>query len=354
MNQGKKTISLDGRLVGENQPALVIAEIGVNHNGSMRLARELVELAAACGADAIKLQIFSATNLMHASAQFAGYQQDRVTDANPAAMLRRYELSPGDIAELVSLIRERGLLPIATPFSPADVAVVREMSLPAVKIASPDLVNRLLLAEAVKLNVPMILSTGAATMDEVATTADWLRQWRRSFALLHCVSSYPTPAENANLCWITELADRFDVPIGLSDHTTDELTGALAVALGASIIEKHFTFDRHADGPDHAASADPGQFATYVKMIRRAEILRGTPGKRVLEVERDVRQVSRQSLVVLRDLHAGEVLSEADLTVQRPGTGIPAAEAVRAIGRRVTRAVENGTMLQWSMLSDAA
>ncbi len=348
------TVKIDGRAVGSGHPTLVVAEIGVNHDGSVRLASELVELAAACGADAVKLQLFTAKNLMHASSEFAGYQQDRVGDADPAAMLRRYELSNEHVTELVALIRKRGLIPIATPFSPGDVAIVNELRLPAVKIASPDLVNHLLLSTVARLGVPVVASTGAATMDEVATTAGWFGQWKQSFALLHCVSSYPTPADQANLCWIGELGRRFDVPVGLSDHTTDEITGAIAVAGGASIIEKHFTYDRNAKGPDHSASADPEQFAKYVKTIRRAELLLGSPGKRVLDVEQDVRRVSRQSLVLVRDLRHGEVLTPGDLTVQRPGTGIPAAEMTRAIGRRTVRAVPRGEMLSWEMLGEAA
>jgi sialic acid synthase SpsE len=345
---------IGGRTIGAGAKAFIVAEIGVNHDGSLRLAKELVELAAACGADAVKLQIFTAANLMHASSQFAEYQQNRVDDADPAAMLRRYELAPADVAELVALIRKRGLVPIATPFSPADVDVVADLELPAVKIASPDLVNRPLLAAVARLGVPVIASTGAATMEEVATTVDWFEMWHSELALLHCISSYPTPASDANLCWIGELAGRFALPVGFSDHTTDVLAGALAVASGACIVEKHFTYDRRAAGPDHSASADPEQFSQYVKMIRQAEVLRGTPGKRVLAIEQDVRRVSRQSLVVSRDLSAGQVLGENDLTVQRPGEGIPAAEVVTAVGRVVTRPVPRGSLLAWDMLSDAA
>ncbi len=342
---------IDGREIGAGHPTFVIAEIGVNHDGSLRLAKELVELAAACGADAVKLQIFTAANLMHASSQFAEYQQTRVSDADPAAMLRRYELRPDDIRDLVALIRKRGLVPIATPFSPADVSTIADLRLPAVKIASPDLVNRPLLSAVAALGVPMILSTGAAEMDEVATTARWLNDWQRPHAFLHCVSCYPTPPAHANLCWIGELANRFSVPIGFSDHTTDEIAGALAVASGASIIEKHFTYDRRAAGPDHSSSADPEQFSQYVKLIRQAQVLRGSAGKRVLEIEQDVRRVSRQSLVVSRDVSAGHVLEDADLTVQRPGAGISAADVETAVGRIVSRPLARGTLLQWDMLA---
>jgi N,N'-diacetyllegionaminate synthase len=342
------------RLVGVGHPAFVIAEIGVNHDGSVRRALELVELAAACGADAVKLQFFTAAALMHVSSQFAGYQQTRVDDADPAAMLRRYELPLPQIEEIVACIRKRGLIPIATPFSPTDVETIAELKLPAVKIASPDLVNRPLLAKVVELNVPMILSTGAATLDEVAVTCKWLREWKTSFALLHCISSYPTPPEQTNLCWIRELFERFEVPVGFSDHTNQLMAGALAVATGATIVEKHLTYDRSAKGPDHAASCDTEQFAKYVQAIRLCETLRGTPGKHVLEIEQDVRRVSRQSLVAVRDLQAGQMLSDLDLTVQRPGTGISAADVKEAVGRRVVRAIQQGTLLQWDMLADAA
>jgi N-acetylneuraminate synthase/N,N'-diacetyllegionaminate synthase len=346
-----QTLKIAHREIGSAQPVFVIAEIGVNHDGSLRLARELVELAAACGADAVKLQIFTADNLMHGSSQFAAYQQKSAVDTDPAAMLRRYELSPPEISDLVALIRKRGMIPIATPFSPADVSVIQSLKLPAVKIASPDLVNRPLLTAAARLGVPMICSTGAATMDEVATTAGWLAQWNQPFALLHCVSSYPTPPADTNLCWIGELASRFDVPIGFSDHTTDELSGALAVSAGATIVEKHFTYDRNAAGPDHSASADPEQFSRYVKLIRHASLLRGSPGKRVLPVEEDVRNVSRQSLVAVRDLCQGQLLDEADLTVQRPGNGISAADVQMAVGRKIIRPINRGDLLQWDMLA---
>ncbi len=187
----------------------------------------------------------------------------------------------------------------------------------------------------------------------MARTCGWLRRGGVPFALLHCVSSYPVSDADAHLCWIGELAGRFGVPVGYSDHTTDCLAGALAVAAGATVVEKHLTYDRAAAGPDHSASADPGQFARYVKLIRRAEGLRGAPGKRVLAGEQDVRRVSRQSLVAARDLRPGQVIADGDLTVQRPGTGIPAADVARAVGRRTAGVIKRGTLLSWDMLAAA-
>lgn len=345
---------IDGRTIGPGRPTFVIAEIGVNHDGSVRKAQELVTIAAHCGADAVKLQLFKAAVLMHPSAGFAEYQKDRVKADSPIDMLRQYELSTEDVRRVVQAVREKGMVPMASPFSPADVETAATLGLPAIKIASPDLVNRPLLARAAALGRPMVVSTGAATMDEVERTVGWLRKWNAPFALLHCVSGYPTPASQANLCWIQELSQRFGVPVGYSDHTTDVLTGALASAAGAVVIEKHLTYDRAARGPDHSASADPDQFHRYVKQIREADAMRGVPGKRVLPIEEDVRNLSRQSLVVRREMKAGEVLRLQDLTVQRPGTGLSPAMIEEAVGRKLARPLSAGAILQQDMLTDAA
>ena len=347
-------LKIDNHVVGAGRPTFVIAEIGVNHDGSAQRAIELARMAKNCGADAVKLQVFRAGILMHASSTFAEYQKQRGSAESPADMLRRYELSGEDVRKVVRAIRELKMVPLATPFSPPDMDTIAGLRLPAVKVASPDLVNRPLLGSIAGYGRPMLVSTGAATLQEVVTSARWLSEWRCKYALLHCVSAYPTPADQANLCWIGELASHFDVPVGYSDHTTEVVTGALAAAAGASIIEKHLTYDRGAKGPDHAASADPAQFERYVRQIREADRMRGTPGKCVLDIEQDVRTVSRQSLVVRRDLKPGEILREEDLTVQRPGTGMPAAMITQTVGRRVARALQAGVLLQPDMLADAA
>jgi N-acetylneuraminate synthase/N,N'-diacetyllegionaminate synthase len=347
-------VQIGDRPVGPDHPVLIIAEIGVNHDGSLQRALELVHAAGRCGADAVKLQLFGAGRLMHRSAGFADYQRSRCADANPSEMLSRYELSEGDVRRIVAEIRRIGLVPLATPFSLSDVDWIASLDLPAIKIASPDLVNRPLLMRAAAIGKPLLVSTGAASTDEIAGACDWLGGCGATWALLHCISSYPVPDRDAHLCWIAELHRRFAVPVGYSDHTTQPLAGALAVAAGACIIEKHITYDRDAAGPDHAASADPGQFARYVALARQAQGLCGRPGKRVLAIEQDVRTLSRQSLVLERSLQAGEVIRAADLIVQRPGTGIPASMLDRAVGRRVRRALVGGTMLTWDMLTDAA
>lgn len=345
------SLSIFARKVAPTEPTLVIAEIGVNHDGRLDRALELVKAAHAARADAVKLQVFRADSLMNASAAFATYQLDRCPERSPVDMLRRYELSAEELQATIDAIRDYDMIPLATPFSLADVAVLHELRLPAIKIASPDLVNRPLLQHAAQLRRPLLISTGAATMLEVEQAVSWLRELRVSFALLHCISAYPTPDFDANLAWVTELAAAFDVPVGYSDHTTELISGALSVAAGACIIEKHLTYDRAAQGPDHAASADPAQFAQYVKLIRQAERLRGKPGKHVLAIEQDVRKVSRQSLVLSRSLNPGDILRPEDLIVQRPGTGIPAADLQKVVGKKVLQPLPAGTLLQWPMVA---
>jgi len=333
---------------------MVIAEIGVNHDGSVDRALELVHKAADCGVDAVKVQVFSADRLQHPSSALAEYQKRSLLDESPIDMLRRYEMGEGELRRIVGEIRRLNLLPLATPFSPEDVGVIESLDLPAIKIASPDVVNWPLLRRAARSGLPMLVSTGAANLNEISSSVAWLRGWGARFALLHCISSYPTPAESANLCWIAELAERFGVPVGFSDHTTEVVAGALAVAAGAVILEKHLTYDCGAAGPDHAASLDPDDFADYVQLVRLAGRMRGTGGKRVLDIEREVRTVSLQSLVAARDLPAGHRIAEQDLKVQRPGTGIPASALPSIVGQRTSHAIKAGEMLSWGILSNAA
>lgn len=336
-------MTIDGRRIGPNEPTYVIAEIGVNHDGSAQRAAELIRHARSAGADAVKFQVFTAENLMHRSARFAEYQRDRVAAADPAEMLRQYELTDAEFASLAAEAKRCGLAMIATPFSPADVPRVAAFAA-AMKIASPDLINRLLLRKAIAAGLPMILSTGAASAEEIAASVTWLNTTACDFALLHCVSSYPVAAADANLRWIGDLA-AFGRTVGYSDHTTEIVAGGIAVIAGACIIEKHLTYDTAAAGPDHSASFSPNQFAEYVRHIRLADTLCGTAGRRVLECEKDVRAVSRQSLVLARDVSKNRVIALDDLTTQRPGTGISAELSDEVAGRRATRDLLAGDML---------
>ncbi|MEX1017877.1 MAG: N-acetylneuraminate synthase family protein [Phycisphaeraceae bacterium] len=328
----------------------VIAELGVNHDGSVERAVALVAAAREAGADAVKVQRFEPGRLLSNQALLAGYQAGRASDARD--LLRPLVLELEAMREVRMAAVRAGLAFVVTPFSLGDVAELAELGVDAVKLASPDAVNLPLLRAAAGLGVPMIVSTGTCELDELAPAAAMLGAHGPGGCLLQCVSAYPTPDAAAALGGITALADRFGLPAGYSDHTTSTLTGGLAVAAGAVVLEKHLTHDRTAPGPDHAVSLEPADFAAYVEHVRRAVAMLGPRGKRMLDIERDVQHVSRQSLCAVRDLPAGHTLDRTDLTVKRPGVGIPAAALDATLGRRLARAVKANDLLRPTDLAE--
>lgn len=357
------------RPVGPSAPVYIIAELGVNHDGSPERALSLVDAAAAAGADAVKLQLFEADRLMSRACRLARYQE-HAGETDPVSMLRRLQLPLDAMAAVIDRAHALGLHALVTVFSDSLVGAADALPWDAYKTASPDLINRPLLDVLAATGKPLIVSTGAATAAEVRTALSWLDPRGESdrLALLQCVSSYPTPPDSAALGGMVELAAMHRGPVGYSDHTQAVDTGALAATLGACILEKHLTYDRRAHGPDHAASLDPASFARYVAAVRAAaptsgDLRRhrlalkferarvgddprlGPPRKMLLECERDVRLVSRQSLVAARDLPAGHVLSRADLVIKRPGTGLEPFRLHEVLGRRLARPIEGDTPL---------
>lgn len=333
-------VRFDSARPGSAPRVWVIAEIGVNHDGESGRALELVAAAAEAGADAVKVQHFRPERLLAAGAGLATYQKRSERDA--ASMLGRLTLTLDELASVRDEARRRGLAVVATPFSLDDVAELGELGLDAVKIASPDVVNVPLLEAAAGLGLPMLVSTGAASLDEVVPAAVVLHRHGAAGALLQCVSSYPTPDEEAALSGIGVLASEFRLPVGYSDHTTSTHTGAMAVAAGACVLEKHLTYDRDASGPDHAASLDPQGFAEYVLETRWAQSVMGPWAKRVHEGETEVRRLCRQSLYAARPLRRGEALRREDVTIRRPAAGLSAADLERALGCTLARDVGQG------------
>ena len=329
------------REIGPNHPPYIIAEIGVNHDGSVERALALARMAHDAGADAVKLQLFKTDLLLSRSAKLAAYQQS-AGETDPIGMLRRLELSVEQMTPVVGVIHELGLHAIVTVFSVEMVGEARSLGWDAYKTASPDIINRPLLDEIAATGGPMIVSTGASTLAEVERAVGWLKRACDRVALLQCVSCYPTPIEQAALGGIAAIGEVFAGPVGYSDHTAGVETGAMAVAAGACVLEKHLTYDRSAAGPDHAASLDVGGFGRYVELARsgvRADE-RLEPHKRVLDIERDVRSVSRQSLTPRHSFPAGHVLTRDDLTIKRPGIGLEPCELEGVVGRALARDVE--------------
>ena len=333
----RRTIQLGGRTVGAWGDPFIIAEIGVNHDGSVARARELVHAAKAAGADAAKFQMFDAAMLMSLDSVLAAYQRERGA-RDPRSLLRGLQLPPDELGALAGECIAAGIVPMVTVFSLPLFAHAAGQPWSAFKTASPDLVNRPLLRAAADLGRPLVVSTGAATREEVAQGAAWLDDVAE-LAFLQCTSSYPAPDDRAAIGGMHEIAAITGRAVGYSDHTACTDTGAVAVAAGACILEKHLTYDRGAAGPDHSASLDPAQFAEYVRLARRAARMVGAPRKELQDLERDVRAVSRQSLVAARDLAAGSVLARGDLCVKRPGTGLSPSLLEQTVGRTLARGV---------------
>lgn len=329
-------MNIAGRAIAPHEPPYIIAEIGVNHDGDLRCAIDLVRTAADAGANAVKFQLFRADLLMSRAAQPAAYQM-AAGEHDPIAMLRRLELPTDALARCIDEAHERHLHTIITPFSLDLLPEARHLPVDAWKTASPDIIHKPLLHALARTGVPLIVSTGASTLDEIDTAIAWLAPAIGRLAILQCVSAYPAPDEAASLGAIHALTQRTGVPVGYSDHTTSIDTGALAVAAGACILEKHLTHNRAAHGPDHAASLDPAQFAGYVRLAHRAFAMRGPTTKDLLPIEADVRAVSRQSITSRAPIPAGRTITPDLITIKRPGTGLPPALMHETIGRIAAR-----------------
>jgi sialic acid synthase SpsE/CMP-N-acetylneuraminic acid synthetase len=336
----RDVVKIGPKTAGAGRPVYIVAELGVNHDGSLQRAIELTHAAHDAGADAIKLQLFDPRLLLSNSALLAEYQKNTADD--PYRMLAALQLPVDSMLKIREHAHRLGLGFIVTCFSPALVEPMHRLDVDAVKVASPDAVNLPLLEALLTLDKPLLISTGACDLNELQPAVALCAG--RPLVLMQCVSAYPVEPGQAALGGIDALRS-YRVPVGYSDHATDPHIGMLAAARGACVIEKHLTHHRSAPGPDHAASFDPPQFKHYVALIRQAQRELGPPTKRVLPCEHDVRRVSRQSLCAVCDLPAGHVIRREDLTVKRPGTGIPAAKLSETLGRTLARPVHANHLL---------
>lgn len=352
MNESPHIRSIAGRLVGPGRPAFVIAEAGVNHDGDISKARQLIDAASAGGADAVKFQVFCAPDLVTANAPTATYQREHAGAHAQREMLAALELDDSALRQVSDHAHAQGIVFLATPFSVRDVPRLTKLDVPAIKIASTDLTHDPLLAAAVDAGLPLIISTGAATREEIARTVEWLR--RRGamdrVILLHCVSAYPTPVEAANLRAVNSLGREFHLPAGFSDHTLSVHTGAWAVCAGACVLEKHLTLDRDAPGPDHAMSLDPALFAEYVREVRSAEAALGTGQLGMQDIEAEVRAVARRSVVAARSIARGTVITADMLTLKRPAGGIDPQRLGELVGRIARMDIQSDTVLTWGLV----
>lgn len=320
----------------------VIAEVGVNHDGSVDDAHALIEMANRAGADAVKFQTFSPESIVSPLAQAAPYQREHAGVESQAELLKRYVLPRTAWRELADHSRETGLDFMSSAFDPGSLDLVQESGARVLKLGAGELTNRPFLQEVATRGLPVIVSTGMATADEVTEAMGWLDR-APEVMLLHCVSSYPAPTEQCNLRAISTLRDQFHVAVGWSDHTVDSVSAIAAVALGAAALEKHITLDVARSGPDHAASADEPMFTEYVSVVRRTSSALGNGIKVPVPAELPNRDLVRRSWHVRRPVAAGQVLTAEDVVTLRPATGLH--PRVEVIGRSVRHSLAPGEAL---------
>ena len=320
---------------------LVIAEAGVNHNGDPALGRRLIEVAARAGADLVKFQTFSADRLTTAAAAAADYQTRNTGSVEPQqAMLRRLELSREMHEDLMHHCRDCGIGFFSTAFDCESVDFLAQLGLDRFKIPSGEITNLPYLRHIGRYRKPVILSTGMATMGEIDSALEVLEAagtGRQQVTVLHCTTEYPAPMAEVNLRAMLTIRDALGVAVGYSDHTQGIEVAIAAVALGATVIEKHFTLDRSLPGPDHRASLEPAELAAMVAAIRNIECALGNGIKEVGASEARNRPVARKSIVAARAIRAGEAFDAANLTTKRPGTGISPMRWDEVIGCRARR-----------------
>jgi N,N'-diacetyllegionaminate synthase len=320
---------------------LIIADAGVNHNGDLAMARRLVEAAADAGADLVKFQTFVADRLVTREAAKADYQR-AVTDGNETqhAMLRRLELDRGAHEMLIGHCRDQSIGFFSTAFDDASVDLLVELGIDRFKIPSGELTNLPYLRHVARQGRPVILSTGMSTLGEIEATLDALIAAgapRERITVLHCNTEYPTPMADVNLRAMLTIRAAFGVAVGYSDHTCGIEVAVAAVALGATVIEKHLTLDRALPGPDHKASLEPLELKAMVTAIRNVEMALGDGIKRPTRSEAKNIPVARKSLVAARAIRAGEIFDSRNVTVKRPGTGLSPMRWDEVIGRRARR-----------------
>lgn len=344
-----QAVQIAGRWIGRGYPSYLIAEAGVNHNGDMDMALTLVDAAAEAGADAVKFQTFSADRLVTKQAPKAKYQLE-TTDQTESQyqMLKKLELSEEAHRLLLARCQQKGVLFLSSPFDETSADLLESLDVPAYKIPSGEITNHPYLAYVARKGRPVILSTGMSSLGEVEAAVQTIAAaGNPPLVLLHCVSQYPAPPEELNLRAMHTLEAAFGVPVGFSDHTEGIEMPLVAVALGAAVIEKHFTLDRSLPGPDHCASLEPDELQRLAQGMRRVQAALGDGRKLPTPSERNTADVARKSLVAACDIPAGTVLTAELVAVRRPGTGLPPALRQQLIGRRTTRALTTGQLFTW-------
>lgn len=334
-------INIEDRKVGTGQSVFIIAEAGVNHNGSLKLAKKMIDVAISAGADAVKFQTFRTEDLIVKNKNTNSYFR----------VLKKLEFNEKEFESLNSYCKNKNIIFLSTPFDPKSAEFLYKLRIPAFKIASGELTNMPLLRQIALYNKPIILSTGMSTLKEVREAVDVIyATGNKKLILLHCTSNYPAKYEDVNLKAMDTLKKGFDVAVGYSDHTQGIEVSVAAVAMGARVIEKHFTLDKTFSGPDHKASMEPEEFRGLVKAIRNIEKVMGSGVKKLSQSEKKIKGIARKSIVAACNIKSSTSLTPAMLSIKRPGTGIEPRYIKRLLNKKTLTDIKEGQILTWSKI----
>ena len=347
------TVQIGKYQIGHQHPCFIIGEAGVNHNGDVKMALELVDAAVDAKVDAIKFQTFKTERVMTKAAPKAQYQLETTGDAgNQFDMVKRLELAPEDFVRISSYCAERNILFLSSPFDVPSVDLLAELGVDAFKVPSGEITNLPYLSHMASKGKPMIVSTGMANINEVATALNTIESSGHPYVvLLQCTSNYPADPANANLRAMLTMEAAFGVPVGYSDHTPGIQVPLAAVALGACVVEKHFTLDCGLPGPDHRASLEPRELTELVEGVRIVEASMGDGRKQPNASEANTAAVARKSLVAARDIHAGATITEDLVAIKRPGSGLPPSMLPHVVGRSLRVDIDEDTLFSLEMFA---
>lgn len=337
-------VKIDQKEIGITKPCYIVAEIGVNHNGKIDLAKKLVDVACEAGADAVKFQKRSLTSL---------YNEDVLNNPNVDSQgleilldfLKEVELTDFEYSEIITYCREKEISFLCTPWDRPSVDFLERFNVPAYKIASADLTNLPLIKYIAKTGKPIIISTGMSTIEEIKDAVDFVKKQNIPFVLLHSNSTYPAPIESLNLSLIPFLRTKFDVPVGYSGHEASFMPTVVAANLGAVMVERHITLDKKMEGLDQAASLEPNEFKTLVKYIRESEIAKGQPIKKITRGEFLQREILAKSIICIMDIREGDIFSEHNIDVRGPARGLSPQHYFEILGKKSSRNIKKGQYL---------
>jgi len=345
---------INDRFIGDAYPLFFIAEAGVNHNGSIDLAKELIDIAAEAGADAVKFQTFKTENIITPDAPKSSYHVKTTGDDNTQSwfnLLKTQEMSRDMHVKLIDYCKMKNIIFLSTPYDEESVDLLEELNVPAFKIASTDTSNIPLLRYIARKGRPMIISTAMATMQEVEDAVIAVRDEKLKYiAVLQCTGNYPAKLSDSNLRVMETYKQKLNCIVGYSDHTLDLINPVAATAMGAKIYEKHFTIDKSLPGPDHIMSLEPEKLKQTVQAIKDTELAMGSSEKHVLKDEKENRVKLRKSIVANIDINKGEIIHKEMIAIKRPGSGISPDKMCKIIGKKASIDIPLGTVLSFDMV----